>query len=105
MEQEDGPGATHLGIRDLRADLATHVRRAAGGERVIITVDGQPAAQLVPISPLGVPTIEDLAAAGLVRLPHRRDRPGPPTELPLLPIDVSADQVLAELRGDPPRRR
>ncbi|MEM9521087.1 MAG: type II toxin-antitoxin system prevent-host-death family antitoxin [Actinomycetota bacterium] len=99
------PGAAHLGIRDLRADLASHVRRAAGGERVIVTVDGAPAAQLAPIAPTGAPTLDDLAAAGLVRLPLRPDHPGPPTDLPLLPIDVRADQILSDLRGDPPRRR
>ncbi|MDG1366856.1 MAG: type II toxin-antitoxin system prevent-host-death family antitoxin [Acidimicrobiales bacterium] len=97
--------AQHLGIRDLRADLATHVRRAEIGERVIVTIDGRPAAQLAPITPIGEPTVDDLAAAGLVRRPLRDDRPGAPTDLPLLPIDVTPDQVLADLRGDPPRRR
>ena len=90
---------------DLRADLAAHVRRAEAGERVIVTVDGRPAAQLAPISPGGTPDLDDLAAAGLVRRPLRSDRPGPPQDLPLLPIDVSIDQVLADLRGEPPRRR
>jgi len=100
----NGP-VTHLGIRDLRADLATHVRRAEAGDRVILTVDGRPAAQLAPISPAGRPDLDDLAAAGLIRLALRPDHPQSPTDLPLLPIDVNADQALAELRGDPPRRR
>lgn len=97
--------AQHLGIRDLRADLATQVRRAGAGERVVVTVDGVPVAQLSPIEPSTEPDLDALAAAGLVRRPLRADRPGPPTDLPLLPIDVSPDRVLAELRGDPPRRR
>ena len=46
-----------------------------------------------------------LAAAGLVRRPLRSDRPGPPQDLPLLPIDISIDQVLADLGGEPLRRR
>ncbi len=95
----------HLGIRELRAGLATHVRRAEAGDRIIVTIDGRPAAQLAPISPGQRPTMDDLAASGLVGLPRRPDHPGSPTELPLLPIDVSADLALAELRGDPPRRR
>lgn len=99
------PGATHLGIRELRAELATHVRRAGAGDRVIVTVDGRPAAQLTPIEPLGHPELDDLASAGLVRHPNRSDRPAAPDDLPLLPVDLSVDQVLAELRGDPPRRR
>ncbi len=94
-----------LGVRELRADLATHVRRAQVGERIIITVDGHPAAQLVPITPVGEPTIDDLSAAGLLRRPLRDDRPDAPTDLPLLPIDITADGVLADLRGDPARRR
>jgi len=105
MQLDPAPGAPHLGVRDLRADLAAHVRRAEAGERVIVTVDGRPAAQLAPISPDGTPDLNDLAAAGLIRRPLRSDRPGPPRDLPLLPIDVSIDQVLADLRGEPPRRR
>ncbi len=104
-DDSESPGATHLGVRDLRADLATHVRRASTGERLIVTVDGRPAAQLAPISPSGAPDLDDLAAAGLIRLPLRDDRPGPPGDLPMLPIDITPDAVLADLRGDPPRRR
>ena len=103
MLPDPAPGAPHLGVRDLRADLAAHLRRAEAGERGIVT--GRPAAQLAPISPNGTPDLDDLAAAGLVRRPLRSDRPGPPQDLPLLPIDVSIDQVLADLRGEPPRRR
>lgn len=92
-------------MRELRAELATHVRRASAGDRVIITVDGEPAAQLAPISPTGEPDLDDLAAAGLIRRPSRADRPDSPADLPLLPVDLSVDQVFAELRGDPARRR
>ena len=105
MHPDPAPGAPHLGVRDLRADLAAHLRRAEAGERVIVTVDGRPAAQLAPISPSGGKVVEIRCAAGLVRRPLRSDRPGPPQDLPLLPIDVSIDQVLADLRGEPPRRR
>lgn len=99
------PGAPRLGVRDLRADLATHVRRAGAGERVVVTVDGIPMAQLAPIGPGTEPDLDSLAAAGLVRRPLRGDRPGSPRDLPLLPVDIDPDRVLADLRGDPPRRR
>ncbi len=98
-------GRHQLGIRDLRADLATHVRRAGRGERVVITVDGEPVAQLGPLTPSEEPTLDDLAAAGLVRLPARYDKPAAGASPPILPVDLSPDRVLAELRGDPPRRR
>jgi prevent-host-death family protein len=98
-------GRPHLGVRELRADLATHVRRAGGGERVVITVDGKPVAQLGPLTPTTEPTLDDLAASGLIRLPAREDKPEASGSTPILPIDLSPDRVLAELRGDPPRRR
>ena len=42
--------AVHMiGIRQLRSDLAAHVRRAAGGETTIISIGGAPAAALTPL--------------------------------------------------------
>lgn len=99
------PGAPHLGMRELRADLATHIRRAGAGERIVVTVDGVAVAQLSAVEPGRTPDLDSLAAAGLVRRPLRSDRPTAPTDLPLLPIDVDPGRVLAELRGDAPRRR
>ncbi len=91
------------GIRELRADLANHVRRAGEGERTVVTIDGQPVAQLGPINPSGSPTLDDLAAMGLVRTPRRRNRPSrPPTTR--VPVDMRADRVIAELRGDQSER-
>jgi prevent-host-death family protein len=45
-----------LGIRDLRSNAADAVRRASNGERIIITVNGRPTAQLGPITPIA-PTV------------------------------------------------
>ena len=39
-----------IGIRQLRADLAAHVRRAAGGETTVISIGGSPAAALTPLA-------------------------------------------------------
>ena len=36
-----------------RANAAAAVRRAEWGERIVITVDGRPVAQLGPLEPLG----------------------------------------------------
>jgi prevent-host-death family protein len=87
-----------VGIRELRNDVAAVVRRAGGGERLIVTVDGRPVAQLGPIDPDGTPTIDDLAAAGLVRLPGRRDHPPVPDPV-AIPVDARLDRTLDELRG------
>ncbi len=63
-----------VGIRELRNQVAAVVRRAHDGERIIVTVDGVPTAQLGPISPAGQPTLADLIAAGLLMAP-RATRP------------------------------
>jgi prevent-host-death family protein len=89
-----------LGVRGLRNDVAAVVRRAGGGERIIITVDGEPIAQLGPLEPTGEPTVDDLAAAGLVRLPGRPDHPAPPEPFGV-PVDIRLASVIAELRGEP----
>ena len=93
-----------IGVRELRNQVAAVVRRAGGGERIVVTVDGRPVAQLGPLEPPGRPTLDDLAAAGLVHLPRRADRPPTPGLAPV-PVDVRIDRVLAELRGDDPRGR
>ena len=88
-----------VGIRELRNQVAAVVRRASSGERIIVTVDGQPVAQLGPLEPAtGGVTLHDLAAAGLVE-PPRRPRPADPPTAANPPVDVRRDRVLDELRG------
>jgi prevent-host-death family protein len=87
-----------LGVREVRANLAAAVRRAGAGERVLITVDGRPIAQLGPIEPEVEPTLSALAASGLLEPPRQSARP--PTPDPVdLPVDVRLDRVLDEVRG------
>jgi prevent-host-death family protein len=89
-----------LGVRELRGNLAALVRRAEAGQRIVITIDGRPVAQLGPIEAAapGEPTIPDLAAAGLLLAARRDDRP--PADL-LVPVKVGTrlDRLLAEVRG------
>lgn len=87
-----------IGARELRAHLAAALRQAGDGERVIITVDGRPVAQLGPLEPSGAPTLPDLAAAGLIDPPRRGDRPHAPEALDAA-VDVRLDRVLTEVRG------
>jgi antitoxin (DNA-binding transcriptional repressor) of toxin-antitoxin stability system len=87
----------HLGVRELRAGLATAVRQAGAGERVIITIDGRPVAQLGPLEPTGTPSLEELAASGLLE-PPRRTQPGAPEAIDA-PVDVRLDRILDEVRG------
>lgn len=87
-----------IGARELRANLAAAVRQAGAGERVVITLDGRPVAQLGPIEPAGTPSLAELAAAGLVEPPRRPDRPAAPEAVDTA-VDVRLDRVLAEVRG------
>jgi prevent-host-death family protein len=88
-----------VGIRELRNNVAAVVRRAAAGERITITVDGVPAAQLGPLSPGGgALTLDDLVAAGLAVPPGRRDHPAD-VDVEDVPVDARPDSVLDQLRG------
>lgn len=89
----------HLGTRELRSDLAATVRRAGAGERIVITVDGRPVAQLGPLEPTDAQlTLEDLAARGQLVLARREDRPAPEFSMPLW-AGTRIDQLIREVRG------
>lgn len=89
-----------IGTRELRADLAAHLRRAAAGHRLVVTVGGRATAALGPVdTPIGDDaTLDALVAAGLLVPPRRRDvgRLGAP-----VPIwsGVRLDRALREVRG------
>ncbi|MDP1818274.1 MAG: type II toxin-antitoxin system prevent-host-death family antitoxin [Acidimicrobiales bacterium] len=86
-----------IGVRQLRANLAAAVRQAGTGQRVVITIDGRPVAQLGPLEPTGAPSLQELAAAGLLE-PPRSGRADPPKALDAA-VDVRLDRILDEVRG------
>ena len=87
-----------LGIRELRNATASAVRRAGDGERILITVDGRPVAQLGPIEATGDQvSLEDLAARGLVVLPRRPDRGDSPVAVSVW-AGFRLDRLLRDLR-------
>ena len=88
-----------VGVRELRNNVAAVVRRAGAGERIVVTVDGAPVAQLGPLDAPTAVTLDDLVAAGLARAPGRRDRPAPPPAEDA-PVDIRPGSVLDELRGE-----
>ncbi len=88
-----------IGIRELRADLAAHVRRAAGGEPTVVSVSGRPAAVLVPLTGTGaLPSLEALVAAGALSPPRRADGRLPERTVPVWG-NVRLDRLLREVRG------
>ena len=91
-----------IGIRDLRADLAAHVRRAAAGEPTTVSIAGRPVAALVPLSMSGAGTranqLSSLVSAGAL-LPARRSDGRLPTETVSVWGNVRLDRLLGEIRG------
>lgn len=89
---------THVGVRELRANVASMLRRAASGERIVVTVDGRPQAMLGPLESDDSPTLDTLFAAGLA-LPPRASRPDEPTAPTPLGADVRLSSTLEAIRG------
>ena len=86
-------------MRDLRNGLASALRRAEAGERIVITVDGRPVAQLGPLEAAPATlTIDDLAARGLIERARRDDRPEPSMVMPVW-AGARLDQMVREVRG------
>jgi prevent-host-death family protein len=91
-----------IGIRELRADLAAHVRRAAGGETTVISVAGSPAAALTPLAmsddPAGDAPLSSLVASGALIAPRRSDGRTADGTVSTW-ANVRLDRLLREIRG------
>ena len=84
-------------MRELRATLADAVRRAAAGERTVITAHGRPVAQLAPLDE-GAPDIERLISSGSLIAPRRSGAWRAPAPVTIW-SGVRIDRALRELRG------
>jgi prevent-host-death family protein len=91
------PVSTTVSVRALRAELAAAVRRAASGERTVVTVSGRPSAQLGPLDDQA-PDLERLLASGAVLPPRRTSTWRPPAPVAVW-SGVRIDRALVELRG------
>lgn len=92
-------GLDRVGIRQLRNSVSGLVKRASAGERIVITVDGRPMAQLGPLGGSDHATLDDLAAAGLIDPPNQTGPIGDPPPPLGVPADVRLDRLLDQLRG------
>ena len=91
--------STRIGTRELRAELATMVRRAAAGQRIVVTVGNKSAAVLGPVEDTGTDVSTDaLVAAGLLLPPRRSDAYRPATPVAVW-SGVRLDQAFREVRG------
>ena len=57
---------TEIGIRELKAQLSSYLRRVRAGETIIITDRGQPIGRIVPISASTSDQLQVLRSAGLI---------------------------------------
>ncbi|MBH29079.1 MAG: hypothetical protein CL520_02725 [Actinobacteria bacterium] len=90
---------SHVGTRELRAHLASHLRTAAAGHTIFITLDGRVVAQLGPVGPSSESaSIDALIATGLVIAPRKSDRKIEEMAVEL-PAGLSSDRALREIRG------
>ena len=91
-----------IGIRQLRADLAAHVRRAAGGETTVISIGGAPAAALGPLTtsdePADAARLSSLVASGGLIAPRRPDGRTAGGTVSTW-ANVRIDRLLREIRG------
>jgi prevent-host-death family protein len=91
---------SEIGIRDLRKDLSRQVKRAAGGETIVVTIDGEPRAKLVPVvAPPRGRSVDELIAAGRV-IPARRRQAEPPDPPPMFEGARPSSEILDELRSE-----
>lgn len=87
-----------IGMRELRESLATYLRRAQAGERIIVTSAGKPAAQLGPLTgDDSGSSLHDLVAHGRVDPPRRRGDFVPADPL-VLYAGTRIDRALSEVR-------
>ncbi len=92
-----------VGIRELRNNVASVVRRAQAGERIIVTIDGHPVAQIGAID-ARQPSISlaDLIASGTLRSPQRStsgSARAASINAPDQPADTNVQQLLRQVRG------
>jgi prevent-host-death family protein len=86
-----------VGIRELRQDASTWVKRAAAGETIEVTDRGRPVAQLGPLAPAprGLAALE---AAGLLRRANGKLSELSPVSSP--PGTRPMSEILEEMRAD-----
>ena len=89
-----------IGIRELREQASTYIRRAGAGQRLLVTVSGAPVALLGPITsdPRSTLTIADLVAHGAVIAPRRNGK-FKPGEAVAVHSGARIDQLLRQVRG------
>lgn len=88
-----------VGVRELKAGLSRYLRRVARGERITVTVRGQPVAELLPVGRRPEnDKLRRLAADGKVTLPTKKMSRRAPT--PQKTATRASDYILAEREAE-----
>jgi len=88
-----------VSIRELRNDVSRIVARVRAGERLIVTSNGEPVAEIGPIRASGQKrTLEELIEAGAVIPPRSRAKPRPAHPITFRG-PLSTDEILREHRS------
>ncbi|HAN07350.1 MAG TPA: hypothetical protein DCP89_02500 [Acidimicrobiaceae bacterium] len=96
---ESKKAAKSIGVREFRSNLASYLRDAYLGHRIVITSDGKKMAELGPISGGSLNnSLEALIATGLLEAPTQAIHEAQPASFQL-PAGVNSQQILKELRG------
>ncbi|MDH3302585.1 MAG: type II toxin-antitoxin system Phd/YefM family antitoxin [Acidimicrobiia bacterium] len=102
----EGVSPSTVGVRDLRAALATHLDRVEAGATLVVRRGGRAVARLVPMSePTRVERgLEEMARLGLVERPRSEPSPASPDAGATagarpLPVDVRVDRIVRQVRG------
>jgi prevent-host-death family protein len=82
-----------IALRELRNHTSRVVRRASAGERIIITVDGVPTAQIIPLDAGTIePTLDELMVHGRLYPPRHPSLP-----MPAVPLERPGARSLEEI--------
>lgn len=89
-----------VGVRELKNNLSRYLRRVARGERIRVTMRGEPVAEILPAGPNQADRrLRELAADGRVTLPAKPLPRRPPT-LERAEGRLASELILAEREED-----
>ena len=82
---------TTVGIRELKARLASYLRQVKAGNTVVITEHGKPVGRIVPMKTSTQDRMQELIQAGVIAWSGRKPKRRVPT------VKVRGNRTVAEL--------
>jgi prevent-host-death family protein len=85
---------THIGIRELKANISKILKQVKAGKSIVITERGKPVGRIVPAEHSIRARLESLAEAGLVQWSGKKLAPAIP------PVSNPGNQLLSDVVSD-----